>query len=56
MKMEEDRGDLNTAASQHHQGMSNLEGKRNVVPKAATVYLGCSSIILMNATTPTPHT
>jgi hypothetical protein len=29
MKMEEDRGDLNTAASQDHRGTSNLEGKRN---------------------------
>jgi hypothetical protein len=25
----EDRGDLNTAASQDHRGTSNLEGKRN---------------------------
>ena len=28
MKMEEDRGDLNTAASQHDQGTLNLEGNR----------------------------
>ncbi len=28
MKIEEDRGDLNTAASQDHRGTPNLEGKR----------------------------